>query len=100
MNRLKMLEVSLDDSDSDTEPQPKPQSQANTNPAIRSISKGNDKFESKTVMKGMFAAEDDEIDYQFIPVVPAKQPPCERKRSKPSMKIINEINYDSFEADI
>lgn len=56
MNRLKMLEVSLDDSDSDTEPQPKPQTQANTNPAIRSISKGNDKFESKTVMKGMFAA--------------------------------------------
>lgn len=70
-----MLEISLDDSDSDTEPQPKPQPQTNNNPVVLKMSKGNDKFESKTVMKGMFAAEDDEIDYQFIPVIPAKQPP-------------------------
>lgn len=74
MNRLKMLEVSLDDSDNDTEPQPKPQPQANNKPTVVNMSKGNDKFESRTVMKGMFAGEDDEIDYQFIPIVPAKQP--------------------------
>jgi hypothetical protein len=63
-NRLKMLEVSIDE-DSDNE------IQVASKPAINFSS--NDRFQSAAVTKGLFFSQDDEVDYQFIPIVPVSK---------------------------
>lgn len=85
---MNMLQFTLDDSDQEE----------SAHPGIIPADKfTHDRFQSKTVERGLFFRQDEDEEYQNLPVARLPREPSKKEKQKVNIKMLNEIDYDQEE---